>query len=87
MKIKRQNIYEVTIMGKPDKMGYSRNKTKQGGPIFLNPLDFLVLHFYPWKFWIKHSIINPENLAKLCYTTWKFQDQKQGSLEFLHGFS
>ena len=53
-------------MGKPDEMGYSRKKAKQGGPIFLNPLDFLVLHFYPWKFSIKHSI-NPENLAKLLH--------------------
>ena len=86
MQIKRQNIYEATIMGKPNEMGYSRKKPKQGGPIFFNPLDFLVLLFYPWNFWIKHSI-NLENLAKLCYTTWKFQDQKQGSLEFLHGFS
>ena len=53
MKIKRQNIYEATIMGKPDEMGYSRKKAKQGRLIFLNPLDFLVLLFYPWKFWIK----------------------------------
>ena len=68
MKIKRQNIYEATIMGKPNEMGYSRKKAKQGGPIFLNPLDYLVLQFYPWKFWIKHSI-NPENLAK---HPWRF---------------
>ena len=38
-------------MGKPDEMGYSRKKAKQGGSIFLNPLDFLVLLFYPSTFW------------------------------------
>ena len=86
MKIKRQIIYEATRLGEPDEMGYSRKKSKHGGPTFLNPLDFLVLYFYPWKFWIKHSI-NPEKLVKLCYTTWKFQDQKQEPLEILHGFS
>ena len=30
--------------------------------------------------------ITPEHLAKLCYTTWKFQDQKQGPLEFCVDF-
>ena len=33
-----------------------QKKSKQGGPTFLNPLDILVLYFYTWKFWIKHSI-------------------------------
>ena len=62
-------------------------KTQTGGTYFSeNPLDSLGLYFYPWKFWIKHSI-TPENLAKLCYTPWKFEDQKQGHLEILHGFS
>ena len=45
MKIKGQNIYEATILGEPDGIVYFRKNSKQGGPTFLNPLDFLVLYF------------------------------------------
>ena len=34
MKIKRQNIYGATIMGKPDEMGYSRKKLNRGDLFF-----------------------------------------------------
>ena len=86
MKIKRQNIYEATILGETE-MGFSRKKTNRGGggTFLKNPLDFLGLSFYLWKFWIKQSI-TPENLAKLCYTPWKFQDHKRRPLEIQHDF-
>ena len=85
MKIKRQNIYEATILGETE-MGYSRKTLNRGDELFWKKtLHFLGLSFYRWKFWTKHNI-TPENLAKLRYTPWKFQDQNQRPLEIQHGF-
>ena len=60
-------------------------KSKQGEPTFLKkpglfrfvrlPLEILdKTKHYSWKF------------GKICYTTWKFQDQKQRTLKDLHSF-
>ena len=77
MKIKKQNIYVAKILG----------EIEQGVPTFLkNLLNILGLSFYPLKFWKKKQSITPGNLAKLCYTPQKFQDQKQRPQEILHDF-
>ena len=45
-----------------------------------NPLEFLDLSLYPWKFQGKQAVA-PRNSAKLCDTPWKFQGQKPRPME------
>ena len=63
-------------------------KSKHGGLriyVFGNPLEFFIFLLYPWKFQTKQSSAHGYS-TKLCQIPWKFQGQKQRSLEIPHYF-
>ena len=65
--------------------GLFQKRSKQGILFSKNHLEFLDLSLYIEKFRRK-QVFTPGNSAKLCGTTWKFQDQKPRSLEIPHEF-
>ena len=52
------------------------NRRNWGHTFLKKNLDLLDLSLYPWKFWTKKAFFTTGNFVKLCYTPWKFQDQK-----------
>ena len=71
-------------------IGLFRKKSKQGGLrtyfFEIKKLKFLGLLLYPWKFSTKQSF-TLANFVKLCYTPWKYKDQKRKIMEIQHDVS